>query len=347
MNRRTFLQTGLAITTLGAISSATLAAESSAKRIKIGFLGGSHSHAMEKVKTVKASADYELVGIVEEDAKLRAQYQKLGVPILSADALLGLCGVVAVESGVSDHAKHAMLALKAGKHVHVEKPPAETVEGLRELQAVAAEKRLLLQMGYMWRFNPGINAALEAARKGWLGQVYQVRGTINTQIAGDRRPDLARFKGGMLFELGCHLIDPLVRLLGRPEKVTSFLNKSSDFQDNLADNALAVFEFAKATAIIGSSSLQPGAGAHRTFEILGTNGTATVCPIEPPSFQIDLAKPAGPYKAGVQTVALPKYQRYVPELAELAACVRSGNPLSVTQEEDLLVQETLVRACQG
>ncbi len=42
---------------------------------------------------------------------------------------------------------------------------------------------------------------------------------------------------------------------------------------------------------------------------------------------------------------MPAYRRYAPEFEELAKCIRSGKPLSVTPQEDLLVQETLVRAC--
>ena len=42
---------------------------------------------------------------------------------------------------------------------------------------------------------------------------------------------------------------------------------------------------------------------------------------------------------------MPEYKRYVPEFAELAQAIRANQPLSVTPEEDLLVQETLMRAC--
>lgn len=42
---------------------------------------------------------------------------------------------------------------------------------------------------------------------------------------------------------------------------------------------------------------------------------------------------------------LPAYPRYVPELAEFAGAVRAGTALAVTPEEDLVVQESLMRAC--
>ncbi|MBI4662111.1 MAG: Gfo/Idh/MocA family oxidoreductase [Verrucomicrobia bacterium] len=349
MKRRTFVQSALAAGSLacmplGSAWGANPAAE--VRRLRIGFLGASHSHALEKVKLALASTDYELVGICEPDEAVRRRYASLGAPLVSQDRLLAESEVIAVESAVRDHARHGKLALESGKHVHLEKPPADTLDEFRQIVTLAREKRRLLQMGYMWRFHPGINAAMEAARKGWLGQVYLVRGTINTTVEAVRRPEWGEFKGGTLFELGSHLIDPVVRLLGRPDKVTPFLRNHGGLNDTLADNAVAVFEFPTALAIVSSATLQPGAGAHRFFEIQGTQGTALVKPIEPPSLQVDLAKAAGPYKTGIQIVPMPAYKRYVPEFAELAQAIRMNRPLSVTPEEDLLVQETLMRACE-
>ncbi|MBM3840130.1 MAG: Gfo/Idh/MocA family oxidoreductase [Verrucomicrobia bacterium] len=349
MKRRPFIVSALATTIAGrwiVNSNLTNAAESPVRRVRIGFLGASHSHASEKVKFTRASPEYELVGICEDDESVRKQYQSLGVPLVSQEKLFSDAEVIAVESAVRDHARHGRLALEAGKHVHLEKPPADTYAEFQKLVTLAREKKRLLQMGYMWRFHPGINAALEAARQGWLGQVYLVRGTINTTVDAVRRPEWAEFHGGTLFELGSHLIDPVVRLQGRPAKVTSFLKNHGGANDTLADNTVAVFEYPKALAIVSSATLQPGAGAHRFFEIQGSNGTALVKPIEPPKLQIDLAKAAGPYAKGIQSVPMPDYRRYAPELTELARCVRSGQPLSVTPEEDLLVQETLLRACE-
>ena len=339
MNRRIFLSSALA---------APLATQAAAPRIKIAFLGVSHSHASEKVKVVRENPSLELVGLWEEDAKLHEPYQKSGVPILPREQLLNdrSIQVMAVESGVKAHAEHARLALEAGKHIHLEKPPADNLKEFRALVALARQKRLLMQMGYMWRYHPGINMALEAARQGWLGDVYLVRGTMNTLIGADRRPEWALFHGGQMFEQGCHLIDPMVRLLGRPQKVTPILRRHGAFNDNLADNTVAVFEYPRALGFIMSSVLQPGATQHRAFEIFGSNGNAVVRPIEPPILQIDLAKPAGPYQAKTQTVQLAPFRRYVGDFAELAEAVRLKRPLAVTPEEDLLVQETLLRASE-
>jgi predicted dehydrogenase len=310
------------------------------------MFGGSHSHAFAKANILRQSADWDLAGIVEDNAAILDKYTAVGIRKLTIREVLSDASlrVVAVESPVKEHQNHAKLALEAGKHVHVEKPPADTMNGMRQLVKLAKEKNLLLQSGYMWRYHPGINAVLEAARQRWLGEVYLVRGQINTLIEPQRRPEWAEFAGGHMFELCAHLIDVTVRLLGRPEKVTPFLRHDASLTDNLKDNTVAVLEYPKAMAIIHGATMQPGSGAQRMFEIQGTNGTATVRPIEPPGVAIELVNAAGPHKKGRHQLAMPEYKRYVDDLAELAAAVRGQKKLSASLEEELLVQETLLRA---
>lgn len=348
MKRRCFLQAALAAASSAGLTAAGFTQEpkpAGAARLPVGFLGASHSHAAGKIEAVRQSADWELIGVCEADKRLQENFARGGIPLLTEEELLGRCQVVAVESQVQDHARNARTALAAGKHVHLEKPPADRLEALGDLLRLARQKGVLLQMGYMWRYHPGMIAALEAARRGWLGEIYLVRGTINTQLAAPQRAEVARFPGGTMFELGSHLIDVLARLMGRPTKITPLLKTHGPLQDHLADNTLAVFEFPKALAVISSSTLQPHAGRSRSFEIFGTQGTAVVNPIEPPGLTIDLATPSGPYRAGLNNVPMPKYLRYVPEFADLAARIREGRSLPVSPEEELLVQETLLRAC--
>lgn len=148
-----------------------------------------------------------------------------------------------------------------------------------------------------------------------------------------------------MFEQGCHLIDAVVRLLGKPAKVTPFLQHAGAIDDSLADNTVAILEYPRAMAIVTSAPMQPNAGPRRFFEILGRNGTALVQPLEQPMLTIDLEKAAGPYKQGKQEVELPKFQRYVDEFAAVAEAIRGGKPLSVSLDQELVIEEAVLRAC--
>jgi predicted dehydrogenase len=146
-----------------------------------------------------------------------------------------------------------------------------------------------------------------------------------------------------MFELGSHLVDVVVRLLGRPKSVTPFVRHHAKFKDELKDNNVAVLEFGRALAVITNTAMQASANPARAFEVLGTNGSAMLQPIEPPGLKFDLVQAAGPYQKGLQTVPL-AYTRYEADFVEFAAAVRGERALSVSLDDELLIQETLLKA---
>lgn len=317
------------------------------RRLRAAFLGAAHSHAFDKLRLVKESPDYELAGVWEESQTSRKTIEKLGtLPWRPKSEILAdrSVEVIFIESDVPQIPSLAIEALEAGKHCHIEKPIADTRARLHRIIELARQKRLIIQGGYMWRHNPAVEKALEAARQGWLGDAYLIHARMNTLIGPERRPEWNRFAGGQMFEQGAHLIDIVVRLLGRPQRITSFLRHDGPVEDTLKDNTAAVLEYGRAMAILTSSVLQPNAGQHRTLEIFGSNGNAVVRPIEPPSLEIDLAQAAGPYRAGRQKIDLPPYERYVGDIAAFARAVRGEQPLATTTETELSVHETLLEA---
>src|SRR5262249_49363150 len=163
---------------------------------------------------------------------------------------------------------YAAKCAAAGKYVHLDKAPGEDLEGLRSLLKDAARRRRAVQMGYQWRHHPAMQAAIEAARKGWLGRGCLFRGTIREPHGPRERRRLALFRGGMMLELGCHLIDRAVDLLGKPRNVTGFLRHESPLDDNLADSTLAILEYERAMAEIRVSAFQPHGDRYREIEIL-------------------------------------------------------------------------------
>src|SRR5260370_35577906 len=150
----------------------------------------------------------------------------------------------------------------------------------------------------------------------------------------------------MMFELGCHLIDRAVDLLGKPKKVTGILRHDSSYSDKLADNTLAILEYDRAIAEIHVAAMQPHGDQYRTFEIFGANGAATLRPFSG-KLALDLKDAAGPYKAGRQIVE-PQEQAgpgFAPDLTEMHRIICDGVRPSCSVEHDLTPQEPLLRAC--
>jgi predicted dehydrogenase len=317
---------------LGSALSAAAAPVGIAGKIRVGMLGTKHGHYSGKLKAVQTSPDYEYVATVEFDR---------------ADKVLNDASIhlIVVECAAWEAIPWGKKAVAAGKHLHLEKPPGNEWAPFKELVEEARSKKLLLQTGYLWRFHQGVMAAIDAAKAGWLGEILMVRATMSADRDDAQRAVEAKYKGGGLFELGGHVIDRTVELLGRPKSVKSWLKHGTSVPDKLADNNVAVFEYDKALAVITQSAKMAGAGEHRSFEVIGTDGTFLVYPeANPPRMHVHLRKAQGKYKAGWQQVDLPPQPRFIADFAELARALKFGQPLKHSYDHELLLHETLLRA---
>jgi predicted dehydrogenase len=344
MDRRKFLQQTSATLLTG------MAANAAVSKIRVGMLGTGHSHFTSKLKVITDSPDYEVAGIVENNAAAKARLEKdprlASIRRMTEDELLKdpSINLVVVECRVWEALPWGRKVIDAGKHLHLEKPPGNEWGPFKDLVNDARRKNLLLQTGYVWRWHEGIMAALDAAQQGWLGDVFMVRSTMNADRDQAERDIEAHYKGGGLFELGGHMLDRVVALLGRPKTVKSWLRHDTRIPDKLADNNIAVLEYDRALAVITQSAQMAGATDHRSFEVLGTDGSFFVNPeANPPRMRVYLRKPQGRYQAGWQEITLPPQPRFVGDFKELARALKSGTPLKLSYDHELLLQETLLR----
>lgn len=321
--------------------------------IRTALLGTGHGHALGKLRVLRDSPDWELVGVCEPDPAWKARREAdpnwAGVRWLEEAEVLDdpALRMVAVESEVQQLLPLARRVIDAGKHLHLDKPAGTDLAFFRALLADAEQQGLLVQLGYMFRYQPGFDLVRKAAAEGWLGRIHTVNGDIPTDYQPDFRLPLAFHPGGMMLELGCHLIDMVVLLLGRPERVTPFLRHDGAVDDALADNTLAVFEFPHALATIRTNAMEPSPHGRRCFQVIGDAGSIFLQPLEPPAVRLCLRAARGGYAAGWQDVPVPNLPRYVLDLEELAACLREERALPYSPKHELIVQETVLRACGG
>lgn len=318
-------------------------------KIKIGQIGVGHAHA-SKLAVYRESNDYEVVGIVESDAELRqwaeSQPAFQDLPWLTREQLLALPGVqaVLVETHVSDLLDAAEACISAGKHVHLDKPAGESFSRYRRLLETAARQKLLVQMGYMYRYNPGVILLRQALKMGWLGDVFEVAAVMSKVVPPVERRKLAAYPGGIMFELGCHVIDLVVGVLGKPDRVTAFPRHTSAIDDGLPDNMLAVLEYPHATASVRSSALEVDGFSRRHLTVCGNEGTFHIQPLDDPAVRATFSVPHADYRAGYQDIRLPKFKRYIADAADMAAIVRGEKAPDFSYKHDLAVQETVLRA---
>jgi predicted dehydrogenase len=354
MNRREFITGSGAALGSAALFSATTFAQTGAKpgKIKIGQIGTGHAHASGKLASFRKMTDlYEVVGVVEPDARrreaLRDDKAYAGVPWLTEEQLLNTKGLqaVAVETEVKDLLTTAEKCIAAGKHIHLDKPAGEKFSHFQRIAENARRQKLIIQMGYMLRYNPGLQLCYRAAREGWLGRVFSIEAAMSKSLDKNSRASLKRYPGGALFELGCHVLDSAIHVLGKPDKVTAYNRSSSTLNDGFADNQYAVLEYPHATAIIHSALVEVGGEARRQFTVSGEQGTVEVRPLEAPKVRLSLDRVRGDYKKGWQELEMPKMTgRYDAEFIDLAAVIRGEKAFAWSYDHDLTVQETLLKA---
>lgn len=113
--------------------------------------------------------------------------------------------------------------LRAGKHVLMEKPLANTEAQCLELIAARDAAGVVLGIGYVMRYHPLWTQFGEYLREKTFGDVFQVSIWTEQYTNADRGSWLGqrrRVGGGQLFSHGCHYIDLLMAWLGRPVEGT-------------------------------------------------------------------------------------------------------------------------------
>ena len=112
-------------------------------------------------------------------------------------------------------------ALKAGKHVFVEKPGAISHKEFKNICEVAHKNNLKVHVGYNHRYHPALMKAFELFNDGLIGEIMFLRGRYGhggrLGYEKEWRADKLKSGGGELIDQGTHLIDLSIAFLGKLE----------------------------------------------------------------------------------------------------------------------------------
>lgn len=231
----------------------------------------------------------------------------------------------------------------------------EDFDGFLRLCGICREKNLAFQSAYIYRYNPAVRFCIEAVKNGWLGNIFEIHAVMSRDDSNDDayRQWLSQFQGGAFYIFAGYLIDLVLLMMGTPEKVTSYLQKTRD--DALIDNGLAVLEYPRATATVRVSVAEIEGFRHRRLIVCGTEGSVEICPIEHHSSEyytrslqarLTLKKPCGEYAAGTHLVDCgPLNGRYDRQLMEFANIIRGKMPNPFPLDHELQLHKTLLQAC--
>lgn len=239
--------------------------------IGLGFFGEKHA------EVAAASPLLALRGISSRQDRRRHEIKKrLGVPCdyrdyhdLLADPDIEAVSVV---THVDEHVEPAVAALRAGKHVLLEKPMARTPAQCDRIMAAADKARRLLMVGHICRFNPRYAIARERIRAGELGQIVSMHARRNLPAA---RSAGVLDKIGPLLGDGIHDTDLMLWMSGAGiETVYALTHRIRKLR--FPDLGWAMYRFdSGAIGVIENVWCLPGGTPfriHETLEIIGTAG---------------------------------------------------------------------------
>jgi predicted dehydrogenase len=186
----------------------------------IGYgLGGRAFHA----PYVRSTPGMALKAVVSRDpGKVHGDLPGMTV-VPSVDALLAQpeIDLVVVSSPDEFHAEHAIAALRAGKHVVVDKPLATTLADARAITAAGEAAGRLVTVFQNRRWDADFLTLKRLIEEGTLGEIVQFESHFDRW-----RPQVAAVwkearHGGSWQDLGPHLVDQALQLFGRPEGVSA------------------------------------------------------------------------------------------------------------------------------
>lgn len=191
------------------------------KSLRVGLVGYGFSGQTFHAPVLSAAAGMELAAVVSSQAdKVAAEWPGMAV-IADMAALIGLpeIDLVVVATPNALHYPIAKAALKAGKHVVVDKPFTLDASEARELAALAQQNGLLLSVYQNRRFDADFLTLRDLLDAGALGRPVYFESHFDRfrPAVRDRWRERDVPGAGLWVDLGAHLLDQAVQLFGKPD----------------------------------------------------------------------------------------------------------------------------------
>lgn len=263
------------------------------EKLKVVQIGIGHDHGTSGFNSILCQDDvFDVLGFAVPEEELRHgvwgdridEYRvDRKVPYYdTVEEALSLDGLEAAIIECEDVylTKYAILAAEKGLHVYMDKPGGPDLARFETLVNIVKEKNLVFNVGYMYRFNPKIQEAIRRIRAGEIGDVYCVEAHMDCEHTAEKRQWLKQFPGGMMYFLGCHLVDLIHLIAGEPEEVIPF-NCSTGFDGvDALDYGLVLFKYKNGVSFAKTCAAECGGFMRRQLVICGSKGTIELKPLE-------------------------------------------------------------------
>ncbi len=251
------------------------------KKIRWGVIGAGGIADRRTIPGMMLCDNAELVAVMEINMELAEKCRaKWGCKraydneaALLADPEID---AVYIASPVFLHAKQAMAAADAGKHILIEKPLAMTAEEGQKVADYCKEKGVKLAVGLMMRFGAYVQAMKRAIAEGKIGKPVSAYAQFTCwypDMPGNWRQSKKNGGGGAMMDMGVHCIDLLQYILGTKATQVAAFHDTLSFQYEVEDSSTVMLRMENgAQCVVQSNFNIPDDAAKWRIEVFGDQG---------------------------------------------------------------------------
>lgn len=297
--------------------------------IGAGRVGKNHSRAITRhVPSGKIVALVDpMVSVREETAaefEIENQFDSLELALENVDF-----DAVIITTPTPTHQQLTSLAAENKKHIFLEKPMALSLKECDEIIEVTEKNAVILQLGFMRRFDPDFMAAFQRIEAGEIGQPMMIKS--NTHGPGLPPPwarDL-RTSNGMLAEVNSHDWDATRWMMGSNlervyTEVANFKGAANNVEvPNFYDNVLVNIKFESGGLGLISGVCPCGYGYDARVEIIGDKGIMQIGNLAGQSVVVCTNRDQGLITPITRTWPQRFEWAYINELGHFISCVQN------------------------
>jgi predicted dehydrogenase len=255
----------------------------SGQELRVGLIGYGLAGSTFHAPLIAATPGLTLAMVVtsQEDRAAQARHEHAGVEVVPTADLLweraGILDLVVVATPNRTHVPLARAALDADLPVVVDKPLAPTAAAARELVAEAARRGLMLTVFQNRRWDGDFLTLRRLLADGALGDVLRFESRFErwrpTPKGGWREHGDPGEAGGLLYDLGSHLIDQALHLFGPVGSVYAEVNRRREGMEVDDDTFVALTHGSGVRSHLWMSAVAARSGPR--FRVLGTRAAYT------------------------------------------------------------------------
>ena len=327
---------------------------------KVIQIGIGHDHDFSVINTMRKNKDYfDFMGYVvleEEESLFERKKDIYGwakrLKLEEALEIKGPQGAF-IETDDCNLTEYAYIAAKKGLSIHMDKPGGQDAEKFNNLIDYCKQNDIIFHTGYMYRYNPAVKNVIERIRKNEFGKIYYIEAQMNCFHPKEKRQWLRNYKGGMMNYLGCHLIDFVLQLQGRPKEIIPFNTSSGADNIDAEDCSMALLKYDSGISFVKATAIEAGGFMRRQLVICCEKATIEINPTErfedgdkrSSDMYISTADKALNWAYRGDKIHFKPFDRYNEMLIEFADIINGKKQNPYSYEYEKLVHNVLLNAC--